>query len=290
MDLTILPQQSYEPRVDTMRVTYICFLAGIVVSVVASVMFGRDKRGLKRSRRAMLDELQPGWWVDARTRKSLRKLLALNDDSPDWSDHVRADTAADYGRHYLCSECGNAGAHVLSWDLKLGMRYRCLECGGDGVVMEGGVCGSGFGFGGSSHGEQDAGSACAVDSCGSGEEEDSEYLPDEGGDEDSSESDLLGSLRRSGDGGGVRSVGEIDSDDEVSRNGNADNGIPVLLKFCSDVCDNCHRKDTGTRNQHGHVDNRSVRLSQVWLGCGSFQRRFATMKYGMARATAAAVN
>ena len=75
----------------------------IVVCLLAVVMFSRSERGLKRkangklrgSRQQLLRELRPSWWADvcmrksdARMRKSLGNLLALDSASSDWVDEV----------------------------------------------------------------------------------------------------------------------------------------------------------------------------------------------------------
>ena len=125
--------------------SFICF--GIAILLVASTMFRRSGRGLKRkangelrgSRQQMLRELKPDWYLDARTRRSLKNLLALDDESSGWSNSVWMDLSSERGRHYLCTKCGNGGAHVVSIDSGGGGFYRCVDCGGRGVVVQGGV-------------------------------------------------------------------------------------------------------------------------------------------------------
>ena len=117
-------------------------------------MFSRSERGLKRkangklrgSRQQLLRELRPSWWADvcmrksdARMRKSLGNLLALDSASSDWVDEVRRSVSGECGRHYLCTKCGNTGAHALTKDVWYGLHYQCLECGGKGMVVHGGV-------------------------------------------------------------------------------------------------------------------------------------------------------
>jgi len=100
---------------------------------------GKANGKVRRSRATLLRELKPAWWVDACTRKALGNLLGLDDGSSIWVDHVRSNISAGYGRYYICSKCGNSGAHVISMDAKGGLHYRCSECGGKGIATHGGI-------------------------------------------------------------------------------------------------------------------------------------------------------
>jgi len=264
-------------------------------------------------------------------RKSLGNLLALDSASSDWVDEVRRSVSSECGRHYLCTECGNTGAHALTKDVQYGLYYRCLECGGKGMVVHGGVSamsdvgsdcgrddcghvGDRFGcdggatvlpeeFGCATDGDHGSNLSfdCHIGCSGHGnvggvycagsvhddeEEDDSEYLPGE--DEDLDEEELIESMESSDGGTGAEEVeGSSCSDETIDED---DMNVPVELKFRPHVCDNCHRKSTGTRDRYGRVDGQSVRLGVAWVTAGSFQRRCATMKYAAARLAAAAAN
>ena len=302
-----------------MKISCFCVCAGIAAFFLASVMFHRERRGLKRradgelrkSREQMLRDLQPSWWIDARTRKSLRNLLALDDTSSCWIDEVRMDAAANCGRHFLCTRCGSTGAHVLNDGMGCNSYYRCLDCGGRGVAVHGGVSplfasssagedvggggkGSCYNVQGSESEHLPTGGGAGgddEDSCCDEQESESEYLPDGSGDSDEEESQDGMSWFEDGteaqnlDGGS--DVGSCTDNDSL---GEDDPDIPVSVKFYPDTCDNCHRRSVGTRNRYESTDGRSVRLRSVWVMSGSFRRRFATMNYATARAAAAAVN
>ena len=84
---------------------------------------------LRRSREALLRELQPDWWVDARIRKALGKLSALEDHRfSTWAYSLQISVSASRGCYYICSKCGDSGAHD-----------RCVECGGKGIAVHGGL-------------------------------------------------------------------------------------------------------------------------------------------------------
>ena len=44
-----------------------------------------------------------------------------------------------------------------------------------------------------------------------------------------------------------------------------DMNVPVELKFHPHVCNNCHRRSTGTRDRYGRIDGQSVRLGVAWV-------------------------
>ena len=301
-----------------------------IISLLVIVMFCRNKRGLKRkangelrgSREQLLRELRPSWWADvcmkrtdARMRKSLGNLLALDSASSVWVDEVRKSVSTECGRHYLCTKCGNTGAHVLTEGVQYGLHYRCLECGGEGIVAHGGVSAMlhvGSDCGRDDHGHDDGNHSsdlsfgCHVgcsdhsnadDGCSDhsnvddddddGEEEDdSEYLPGEG--EDSNEEELTESMECSNGGTDEGSVESSACSSETTNEEDVD--IPIQLKFYPDTCDNCHRKSIGTGDRFGQNESQSVRLGVVWLTAGSFKRNYATMNIAAARDAAAAVN
>ena len=162
------------------QITSRCICIGFAIFLVVSIMFHDSGRGWKRkangtlrgSREQMLREFQPSWYVDARTRKSLKNLLALDDGSPEWTDGVWMSASADCGCHFICARCGSTGAHVLSDDLSGKNFYRCLECGGKGVTVDGGVSAvNPMGFGSVCQSDKigaDAHCGCDCDDPGSG--------------------------------------------------------------------------------------------------------------------------
>ena len=114
-------------------------LSSMFVSGIGKRPLKRKRNGDPRpSRQQLLRELNPALFLDRRTRKSLRNLLALDDNTEDWIDKVRNYNSKRNGLSYFCSSCGSCGTHLLHMGVSGGLYYRCLECGGNGIATAGG--------------------------------------------------------------------------------------------------------------------------------------------------------